>query len=52
MLATIILDGSLAGIITLESRDPELERVSRDAFSKGRYSPMKLDGAPVESNTV
>jgi TonB family protein len=52
LLATIKLDGTLTDFITLESPDPELERASLDAFNKWRYSPMKLDGAPVESNVV
>jgi len=50
--ATIRSDGTTADLLTLEAADPELERVSLEAIRQWRYSPMKLNGVPVETSCV
>jgi TonB family protein len=52
LLGMIKVDGSVSSIETLESPDAELEKVSRETFAGWRYSPMKLNGTPVEAKIV
>lgn len=50
--ASVKTDGSVGDIVTLESPDPEAEQACREAFRQWRYQPMKLDGEPIETETV
>ena len=48
LYARIKLDGALDVLTVLDSPDPELEAAARSAVAGMRYSPMRLNGKPVE----
>ena len=52
LFARVRLDGSLGDVVTLGAADPDLEKAARDAVATWKYSPMKLDGIPVETATT
>ena len=50
--AVIVMDGSLASITTVRSPDPDLTAAAIDALKQWRYEPTKLNGKPVETETL
>jgi TonB family protein len=52
LYATVKTDGTVGDIIVLESPDRDLEEEVVEAYKTWKYSPMKLDGQPVESQEV
>lgn len=48
LAAIIKTDGSLDQLVTLGAAPPELEAAAREELKKWRYSPMALNGTPVE----
>lgn len=45
---TIKIDGTIGPMVVITSPHPELERTAIEAARQSRYTPMKLDGQPVE----
>ncbi len=52
LCATIKADGSVAGPIVISSPDPEFDADSIAAVKNWRYSPMKLNGQPVDAQVI
>jgi TonB family protein len=52
LYATVKTDGTIDDIVVLESPDRDLEEEVVEAYKTWRYTPMKLDGQPVESRQL